>query len=218
LSRKQSSMTNSKPDVSLSISPNSEKSEDPTTRLHFVQRGESLDDDAVSEDIAGFDVERMRARTALTFEEEKKLLRRIDWHIMPLVSIMFLLKNIDYANASNARIMNGGTPQNILKQLHISSDDFNWVSTIYYLPYIIAEAPSNLFIKRLLPSKWQSRIVVSWGLVLACHAAVTNKSGLYAARFFLGLAEAGMFPGVILQMTYWYRPDEMSLRLLYLCE
>lgn len=56
---------------------------------------------------------------------------------------------------------------------------------------------------------------VSWGIAIACHAAVTSKGGLYTARFFLGLCEAGMFPGVLLQMVYWYRPDEMSIRLLY---
>ena len=83
------------------------------------------------------------------------------------------------------------------------------------IPYILAEAPSNLFLKRFLPSKWLSRIMVSWGIVTCCHAAVTNASGLYAARFFLGLMEAGMFPGVILQLCYWYRPDEMARRLLY---
>lgn len=154
-------MADSKTDVNLLVTLKPGKSEDRITTLHLVRPGEALDEDAVSDDIVGYDAERMRARAALTFKEEKKLLRRIDWHIMPLVSLMFLLKNIDYANASNARIMNGGTPQNILKQLHMSSDDFNWVSTVYYLPYIIAEAPSNLFIKRLLPSKWQSRIVIS---------------------------------------------------------
>lgn len=57
--------------------------------------------------------------------------------------------------------------------------------------------------------------MVTWGIALACHAAVKNKEGLFAVRFFLGLFEAGMFPGVILQMCYWYRPDEMSVRLLY---
>ena len=209
--------TKSDLELAVSLSPESDTSDERTQGLHLVRRGEVVQDDAISEDIAGYDAERMKARTLLTYQEEKKLLRRIDWHIMPWVSIMFLLKNVDYSNAANARIMNGGTPQNILTQLHISSDDFNWVSTIYYLPYILAEAPSNLFVKKLLPSTWQSRIVVSWGIVLACHAAVTNSSGLYAARFFLGLAEAGMFPGVILQMTYFYRPDEMSLRLLYFC-
>ena len=78
--------------------------------------------------------------------------------------------------------------------------------------------------------------MITWGIALCCHAAATTKAGIYAARFFLGVvssgrlqdmyffstnllqAEAGMFPGVILQMTYWYRPDEMSIRLLYFCK
>ncbi|KAI0477988.1 major facilitator superfamily domain-containing protein [Xylaria cf. heliscus] len=157
----------------------------------------------------------MRARTALTAEEEKKLIRRIDWHLMPLCSLIFLFKNLDVDNVSNARIMNSGTPQNIITQLHMTSDEFSLVTVLYYIPYIIGEAPSNLLLKWFSPSRWQSRIMISWGIVLALHVPVVNKQGLYAVRFFLGLAEAGMFPGVILQMTYWYRPDEMSLRLLY---
>ena len=80
--------------------------------------------------------------------------------------------------------------------------------------------------------------MLSWGIALMCNAAVKNKGGLYTTRFLLGVvsyrpnkshyfrikhtnlqqAEAGQFPGVILQMTYWYRPDEMSLRLLYFCK
>jgi MFS family permease len=60
-----------------------------------------------------------------------------------------------------------------------------------------------------------SKFKVTWGVTLCCHAAVKSKEGLYAARFFLGLFEAGLFPGVILQLCYWYRPDEMSKRLLY---
>ncbi|KAL6240241.1 hypothetical protein RBB50_012869 [Rhinocladiella similis] len=97
----------------------------------------------------------------------------------------------------------------------MSANAYNFVSTIYWIPFIVAELPSNLLLKPMLPSRWQSRIMVTWGIVLACHAAVHNKEGLYAARFFLGLCEAGMFPGVILQLTYWYRADEMSIRLLY---
>ncbi|EXJ86631.1 hypothetical protein A1O3_03584 [Capronia epimyces CBS 606.96] len=184
--------------------------------LHYARRGDAVDQtSSVDSDILGYDADRMKARALLTVAEEKRLMRRIDWHLMPLCSLMFLFKNIDANNASNARIMNKGTDQNILTQLGMSSNAYNFIVTIYYIPYIVAEAPSNLFIKRVLPSRWQSRIMVTWGICLACHAAVTNKHGLYAARFFLGLCEAGMFPGVILQMCYWYRPDEMSIRLLY---
>ncbi|KAK8129005.1 pantothenate transporter [Apiospora sp. TS-2023a] len=161
------------------------------------------------------DDERSRARQLLTPEEEKKLLRRIDWHLMPLCSIIFMFKNLDSDNVSNARIMNRGTDQNIMTQLGMSSDAYALVTVLYYIPYIIGEAPSNLLIKRFSPSKWQSRILVSWGIVLGLHCLAKNAAGLYTARFFLGLFEAGQFPGVILQMCYWYRPDEMSLRLLY---
>ncbi|KIW93731.1 uncharacterized protein Z519_05046 [Cladophialophora bantiana CBS 173.52] len=186
------------------------------TTIHVVPRGEEIADvSSFENEIVGYDAERMRARTLLTEAEEARLMRRVDMHLMPLCSIMFLLKNMDYQNAANARIMNKGTDHNILTQLHMSSNDYNFISTIYYIPYIIFEAPSNLFIKKMLPSRWQSRIVVSWGIAIACHAAVTSKAGLYTARFFLGMCEAGMFPGVLLQMVYWYRPDEMSIRLLY---
>ncbi|KXT07196.1 hypothetical protein AC578_2470 [Pseudocercospora eumusae] len=208
-------MTASKVGVTVAV-PKVLASTNDGKELHFARRGDDAGGSDYDEsEIQGFDAERMRARTLLSAAEEKKLLRRIDWHIMPLCSLMFLLKNLDSDNISNARIMNKGTTQNIMTQLHMSSDAYALLTALYYIPYIVFEAPSNLFLKRMRPSIWQSRIMLTWGIVLCCHVACTNKSGIYAARFMLGLAEAGMFPGVILQMTYWYRPDEMSLRLLY---
>ncbi|KAJ5639955.1 uncharacterized protein N7484_007817 [Penicillium longicatenatum] len=189
---------------------------DVSHELHFVRRGEELAESSLSlESIDGYDSELMSGRTLLTAEEEKKLLRKIDWRLMTLCSLIFMFKNLDSNNASNARIMNKGTDQNIMTQLGITSNEYNLVTVLYYIPYIVLEAPSNLLLKRFSPSKWQSRIMVSWGVALMCNAAVKNKGGLFTTRFLLGLAEAGQFPGVILQMTYWYRPDEMSLRLLY---
>jgi hypothetical protein len=97
--------------------------------------------------------------------------------------------------------MNQGTHQNIMNQLGMTSDEYNLVTVVYYvcqipdilcftsdkIPYIIGEAPSNLLLKYFTPSKWQSRIIVMWGAFLMLHAAVHNKGGLYATRFFLGL-------------------------------
>ncbi|OKL62347.1 hypothetical protein UA08_02828 [Talaromyces atroroseus] len=185
-------------------------------RLHFARRGQAFEGVSSSEEsIDGYDAELMSGRTLLTAEEEKRLLRKIDWRLMTLCSLLFMFKNLDSSNVSNARIMNEGTNQNIMTQLGLTSNEYNLVTVAYYLPYIVFEAPSNLLLKRFSPSKWQSRIMVGWGIVLMCNAAVKDKGGLFTTRFFLGLAEAGQFPGVILQMTYWYRPDEMSLRLLY---
>ncbi|KAJ2980697.1 hypothetical protein NQ176_g2476 [Zarea fungicola] len=185
-------------------------------QFRCVRRGEALPEASSSQEtIAGYDAELMSDRTLLSVEEEKKLLRRIDWRLMTLCSLLFMFKNLDSQNTANARIMNRGTKQNIIKQLGMTADEYNLVAVVYYIPYIVGEAPSNLLLKYFTPSKWQSRILISWGVFLMLHAAVKNKGGLFATRFLLGLAEAGMFPGVILQMTFWYRPDEMSLRLLY---
>lgn len=67
--------------------------------LHFAKRGQILDENDFSA-VDGVDLERMRARALLTAEQEKKLMRRIDWHIMPLCALMFLMKNLDANNVS----------------------------------------------------------------------------------------------------------------------
>jgi len=73
------------------------------TSIHVVPRGEELaDDSSLENEIVGYDAERMKARTLLTEAEEKRLMRRVDWHLMPLCSIMFLLKNMDYQNVPAA--------------------------------------------------------------------------------------------------------------------
>lgn len=66
------------------------------------------------------------------------------------------------------------------------------------------------------PRWFQTRIVFSWGVVLACHAAVKNKEGLYALRFLLGLVDAGMFPALMTHLTSWYRSDEMGKPISWL--
>ncbi|KAL4796861.1 major facilitator superfamily domain-containing protein [Aspergillus venezuelensis] len=157
------------------------------------------------------------ALTALTTDEEQKLIRRVDWRLVPLLCMLYLMK-IDENNATNAKIMNKGTDRNILTQLWISSDQFSMITVLYtyHVPYILAEIPSNLLLKKVRPHIWQSRIMISWGLVTACTAAVKDLGGLYAVRFMLGLTEAGMFPAIILQMIYWYRPDEIAVRLVWI--
>lgn len=122
--------------------------------FHRVRRGEVAGDD--DDSIEGYDGERMRARTSLTAEEEKKLIRRIDWHLMPLCSIIFMFKNLDSDNVSlesqvrprknesvlisisqvsNARIMNRGTSQNIMTQLGMTSDEYALITALYYVSF-----------------------------------------------------------------------------------
>ncbi|KAJ0271478.1 hypothetical protein COL940_011001 [Colletotrichum noveboracense] len=154
--------------------------------LHVQPRAAPIEGEAATE-IPGYDHQRMKDRSLLSYEEEKMLLRRVDWHLMVLCALIFMVKNVDANNAAHARIMNRGTPRNILTELKMTGDDYNFVSTLYYIPFIIFEIPSNLIMKKMLPSRFQARIMVTWGITLACHAAVKSKEGLWVARFFLGL-------------------------------
>jgi hypothetical protein len=117
-----------------SIVASSTESEPPSDNLHYARRGSFAENEVVSGEIKGYD-DRMRGRTLLTVDEEKKLIRKIDLRLMTLCSIMFLLKNIDADNVSNARIMNRGQPSNIMTELGMTSNEYNLVTTMYYVSY-----------------------------------------------------------------------------------
>jgi hypothetical protein len=98
--------------------------------ITLVQRGLIDGDDATAQT----ENETTRKnRTFLSAQEEKALLRRIDWRIMTVCSLLFLLKNIDADNISNARIMNKGTDRNIMKELNMTSDQYNLLNVLYYV-------------------------------------------------------------------------------------
>jgi hypothetical protein len=104
-----------------------------TDALTFFRRGEQVDDATAAKGVDGFDSALMRDRSLLTAEEEKALMRRVDWRIMTICSLLFLMKNLDADNISNARIMNRDTDRNIMTQLKMSSDQYNLLNVLYYV-------------------------------------------------------------------------------------
>jgi MFS family permease len=84
---------------------------------------------------------------------------------------------------------------------------------LFFVPYVLMEFPSNILLKYFSPSRWISRIMVSWGIVTICTAAVSTYGGLLACRIFLGLAEAGFFPGIMMYLCFWYKPEERATRM-----
>lgn len=99
-------------------------------RITLAQRGAIDSEDATAQTE---DETARRNRTLLSAQEEKALLRRIDWRIMTICSLLFLLKNIDADNISNARIMNKGTDRNIMTELDMTSDQYNLLNVLYYV-------------------------------------------------------------------------------------
>ncbi|KAH8892475.1 high-affinity nicotinic acid transporter [Thozetella sp. PMI_491] len=143
-------------------------------------------------------------------EEERSIIRKVDKKFLVLIGLMYMIKNIDTNNAANIKVLQIGEDRNIMTELGMTADQYNWVASIYGIAYIIFEAPSNLLLKRMSPHLWQSRIFFTWGIITACTAAVQNRHQMYACRFLLGMFEAGMFPGVMAQLSSWYRTDEIG--------
>jgi MFS family permease len=90
--------------------------------------------------------------------------------------------------------------------------------TVTYIPYMAAELPSNLTLKRIGPKIQLPIMMLLWGLVSTCQSQVNSYSGLLACRFFIGLFEGGLFPGLVLYLSGFYRPQELQIRVgLFFC-
>ncbi|TRX94786.1 hypothetical protein FHL15_004247 [Xylaria flabelliformis] len=137
---------------------------------------------------------------------ERKLMTRIDWHILPFVSIMYLLAFLDRVNIANARSFN------LEADLHLEKNQYNTSLTIFFVPYIIFEIPSNILLKRFSPRVWLSGCMFLFGLVSIFQGLTQNYGGLLATRFFLGLFETGMFPGCFYLISMWYKRSEAQKR------
>lgn len=81
------------------------------------------------------------------------------------------------------------------EDLELTGDRYNVALVIFFVPYILFEIPSNVILKKLKPRIWLSICMFAFGLVTLLQGFVQSYSGLLATRFFLGLAETGMFPG-----------------------
>jgi len=145
---------------------------------------------------------------------ERRIVRKIDTWILPFICISYLINFLDRVNLGNARTLNNDSPKdNIVVELGLTGNRYNIAVAVFFVPYVVFEAPSNFAMKFFSPSVWIGRIMISWGVITMCTAAVSSYSGLLAVRFFLGIAEAGFFPGVVMYLCYWYKPSERATRL-----
>ncbi|KAK7181938.1 hypothetical protein DPSP01_009533 [Paraphaeosphaeria sporulosa] len=145
---------------------------------------------------------------------ERRVVRKIDMWILPFICISYLINYLDRVNLGNARTLNNNTPEsNLVKELDLTGNRYNIAVAVFFVPYVVFEAPSNFAMKFFTPSVWIGRIMISWGIITICTCAVKSFGGLLAIRFFLGVAEAGFFPGVVMYLCYWYKPSERATRL-----
>lgn len=91
--------------------------------------------------------------------------------------------------------------EGLSKDLGLSSTQYNLCLTVFFFGYSAFEVPSNLLLKKLRPSRWLPSIMVAWGIVMTLMGLVRDFHGLLIARIFLGVAEAGLFPGIAVSKT-----------------
>ncbi|OAL32679.1 hypothetical protein AYO20_07837 [Fonsecaea nubica] len=140
-------------------------------------------------------------------EEEKALVRRLDWRIALPACIMFFALQLDRGNITQA------LSDNMLSDLNMNTNDYNNGMTIFYCSFLFAELPSQLISKKLGPDTWIPIQMVSWSAVAASQAALSGKNSFFVCRFLLGLIEGGFIPDTILYLSYFFTNAELPKRL-----
>ncbi|EGV64795.1 hypothetical protein PSN45_005147 [Yamadazyma tenuis] len=143
-----------------------------------------------------------------TAEEEKAVLKRIDWHVMPLLFLLYLIQFADKTSLSYASLMG------IRIDTHTDvGQRYSWVSSIFYAGYIFFEFPTTYFLTKLPIGKFLTFNILAWGIVITCSCAASNYASLLVLRFLLGMFECSITPGVVLIISIWYKRSEQGKRL-----
>ncbi|KAK0728760.1 major facilitator superfamily domain-containing protein [Lasiosphaeria miniovina] len=138
---------------------------------------------------------------------EGSLLRKLDRRLLPAVGILYLLSFLDRSNVGNAKL------ENLTVDLKMTGNEYLTGLTLYFIGYVIFEVPCNIILKRTTPRFWLPTLTILWGVVATLLGVVENKAGFFAARFFLGVTESGLFPGVVYYFSMWYKRRERQFRV-----
>ncbi|GAA4533961.1 MFS transporter [Amycolatopsis samaneae] len=131
----------------------------------------------------------------------RRTVRKVTRRVLPLVALLYVFNYMDRSNISYAQL-------GMQHELAITTAVFGTASAIFFLAYVVFEVPSNMIMKKVGARVWLARIAISWGIVTAVTGFVRDVPQLYVARIVLGVAEAGLYPGLLLYLTLWFRGAE----------
>src|SRR3974377_53057 len=138
--------------------------------------------------------------------QQEAVLKKIAWRIVPLLTLAYVVNYLDRTNIGFAALtMN--------KELGFTATEFGVGAGVLFIGYTVFEIPSNLALYRFGARRWIARIMITWGLGSVAPAWVFDANSYYVARFALGVAEAGFFPGVAYYFAAWF-PTQYRTPLL----
>ncbi|GAB7349704.1 hypothetical protein MBLNU459_g0445t3 [Dothideomycetes sp. NU459] len=138
---------------------------------------------------------------------ERKLVRKIDFRLMPAVIIMYIMNYLDRNNIASARLAG------LEDDLGLTSTQYQTCVSILFVGYLLMQIPSNLFLNKIgLPAIYLPTVMIIWGIISGATAATQSFGGLVAIRFCLGFVEAAYFPGCLFFLSSWYTRKELAFR------
>ncbi|KAK6002901.1 hypothetical protein QM012_001651 [Aureobasidium pullulans] len=137
---------------------------------------------------------------------DKALVRKLDFKLIPWLSFLYLISFLDRTNIGNAKV------DGLAKDLHMTPGQYNATLSIFFVSYSVFEPLTNVLLKKWRPSVFLPIIMTLWGIVMVTMGLCHNFAGLATARWWLGFAEAGLFPGVNYYLSCWYKRKELGIR------
>ncbi|KAI1336262.1 MFS general substrate transporter [Xylariaceae sp. FL0016] len=147
---------------------------------------------------------------------ERALLWKQDRRIVPLTATIYFLCYLDRSNIGNAKVLNSSTGDDMQTETGTTTYQFNIALMIFLIGYFLFEVPSNILLKKLRPSRWLAFLMFSWGVITIGLGGTHTFSQITGVRFLLGAFEAGLFPGLVYYLTFWYKTDERSIRVAFI--
>jgi ACS family tartrate transporter-like MFS transporter len=129
--------------------------------------------------------------------------KRVTRRLIPFLFLLYVVAYLDRVNLSFAGL-------EMTRELQFSNEVFGFGSGIFFFGYVLLEIPGTILVELWSARKWISRILITWGLMAALTGLIHTKQEFYWARFLLGVAEAGFFPGVIVYITHWFRKEDRA--------
>ena len=133
----------------------------------------------------------------MTQVEEKALVRKMAWRVLPFLLLTYLICIIDRLNVGFAAL-------SMNQELGFTATVYGWGAGLFFVGYFLGEVPSNLIMSKIGARIWFARIMITWGIFAIAMGFITGDVSFFLIRFLLGVAEAGFFPGVIYYLTLWF--------------